>query len=61
MPQESLRWGREEGVGERELFFLMVSRKVGRSWNRARLCHISGPMVKPEVVWLNIRMLGAFL
>lgn len=60
IPQESPRWGREEGVGERELFFLMVSRKVGRSWNRAGLCHISGPIVKPEVVWLTIRMWGRF-
>lgn len=52
--------GAEKKELGRYLFFLMASRKDGRSWNRAGSCHISGPIIKPEVVWLNIRLQGSF-
>lgn len=46
-PQESLSWGREqgeEGVGERDLFLLMMSRKDGRPWNLAGLIIFLSPL-----------------
>lgn len=52
---ERKAWGR--GI----FFFLMTDEQEGwETLEPSRPCHISGPIVQPKVVWLNIRTWGCF-